>query len=386
MRRILVAAGNPRSAGFRGGQPYYFYATGRAFDFIHEALPLAPEKLAWMRRVWNMRNLVVRGSPFGFQYSSTFRKRLFASYGGGPEPVEYISYFPLLPPEPWRSHWSVNYYIDATLKQNFEDYGIGAKLSRRTRVEAADQERRNYEKARRIVCRSVWAAASVVSDYGIRPEKVHVILPGASLDEPVVEEVSSGARPSFRPLRLGMVGKDWRRKGLQFLLRVTDELSARGFEAEVIVIGPEPRELPAHRSIRPLGYLDKATQSDRLLRELRSCHFGCLFSSAEALSSFLRECLRLGVPVLARRVGGIPDAVPAGLGHLFEPAASPQAVADLLIGYAQAPDRYAALRREVAGRAAEFSWDRTLEKFVALWAGSDEFSYRRVAGADAIAG
>jgi glycosyltransferase involved in cell wall biosynthesis len=183
-----------------------------------------------------------------------------------------------------------------------------------------------------------------------------------------------------------MVGKDWQRKGLQFLLRVTDELSARGFEAEVIVIGPEPRELPAHRSIRPLGYLDKATQSDRLLRELRSCHFGCLFSSAEALSSFLRECLRLGVPVLARRVGGIPDAVPAGLGHLFEPAASPQAVADLLIGYAQAPDRYAALRREVAGRAAEFSWDRTLEKFVALWAGSDEFSYRRVAGADAIAG
>ena len=52
---------------------------------------------------------------------------------------------------------------------------------------------------------------------------------------------------------------------------------------------------------------------------IRSWHFGCLFSSAEAYGISNLECLRLGVPVLARRVGGIPDTVPEGLGLSLRP-------------------------------------------------------------------
>ena len=370
MKRILIAAGNPCSVEFRGGQPYYFYSAGRAVNFIHEALPLVPESLAWRRSLWNIGSLVAHGTPFGFQYSRTFRNHLFAPHRRKVGAVEYISYFPLLPPEPWPRCWTVNYYIDATLKQNFDDYGLGVRLSRRIRAQALDQERRNYENAKRIVCRSTWAASSVISDYGIRPEKVHVILPGASLDEPVEEEVPIRACPTLKPLRLGIVGKEWQRKGLRFLLSVADDLKMRGYDAEVAVIGPEPGEMPRHPNIRPMGYLTKGGDATKFVREIRSWHFGCLFSRAEALPSFLRECLRLGVPILARRIGGIPDAVPSGLGFLFEPDAPPDQVADLLIGFVEAPDQYAELRGRVAARATEFSWDRALEKFVALWQGA----------------
>jgi glycosyltransferase involved in cell wall biosynthesis len=173
-----------------------------------------------------------------------------------------------------------------------------------------------------------------------------------------------------------MVGKEWERKGLRFLLRVIDELKLRGYDADVAVIGPEAAQLPRHPSIRSLGYFCKRNQGTDFVREIRSWHFGCLFSRAEALSSFLRECLRLGVPVLARSVGGIPDAVPPGLGFLFEPDAPPDEVADLLIGFVDRPDRYAELRSRVAARATEFTWNRTLEKFVALWQGSHAFQFR----------
>ena len=57
---------------------------------------------------------------------------------------------------------------------------------------------------------------------------------------------------------------------------------------------------------------------------VRSFHFGCLFSSAEAYGIANLECLRLGVPVLASRVGGIPDTVRDGLAYLFEPGCPPQ--------------------------------------------------------------
>jgi glycosyltransferase involved in cell wall biosynthesis len=377
MKRILIAAGNPCRVGFRGGQPYYFYAAGRAVNFIHDALPLAPERLMLRKALWNLGNLATHGTPFGFQYSRMFRHHLFAPYREKCGAAEYISYFPLLPPEPWSSKWIVNYYIDATLRQNFDDYGLGAKLSRHMRARAIDQECRNYVAATRIVCRSAWAASSVVHDYGIDPQKVHVIVPGASVDEPVEEEMSRSTCPTLNPLRLGLVGKDWERKGLRFLLSIVDGLELRGFDTELRIIGPQTDELPKHRRIRSLGYIDKGKDTLRFVREIRSWHFGCLFPRAEALPSFLRECLRLGVPILARRIGGVAEAVPSGLGFLFEPDASPDEVIDLLIGFVDEPVRYAKLRAQVAARSKEFSWNRTLEKFVALWQGSDEFAYER---------
>jgi hypothetical protein len=189
MKRVLIAAGDPCSVEFRGGQPYYFYSAARAVNFVNDALPLAPERLAWRRGLWNIASLVRHGSPFGFQYSRTFRTHLFALHRDKVEAAEFISYFPLLPPEPWSRFWDVNYYIDATLKQNFDEYGLNARIPHQIQVQAVDQEHRNYENANRIVCRSAWAAASVVSDYGIQAQKVHVIVPGASLDEPVEEDV-----------------------------------------------------------------------------------------------------------------------------------------------------------------------------------------------------
>ena len=77
---------------------------------------------------------------------------------------------------------------------------------------------------------------------------------------------------------------------------------------------------------------------------MRSFHFGCLFSSAEAYGIANLECLRLGVPVLASRVGGIPDTLRDGLGYLFEPGCPPHEIADLLQSFVRDPAAYHALR------------------------------------------
>ena len=155
-------------------------------------------------------------------------------------------------------------------------------------------------------------------------------------------------------------------------------LTRRRVPVEVVAIGPDARSLPRASCLRPTGFIDKLSGQPGLIEQVRSWHFGCLFSSAEAYGISNLECLRLGVPVLARRVGGIPDTVPEGLGYLFEPDAPPDQVADLLAGFVAAPERYWQLRARVAARAEEFSWRRTVESFVALWQGSDAFSYHRV--------
>ena len=234
-------------------------------------------------------------------------------------------------------------------------------------------EYHNYLVAERIICRSRWAATSVIKDYGISSNKVHVVLPGASIDENLLEDIKLNSTPPLKPLRLGFIGRDWERKILPFLLQIAEVLEKRNVAVEVVAIGPEPQELPDHHLLRPLGFINKQQQMSQFIKLVQSFHFGCLFSSVEGQGQSILESLRLGVPVLGAKAGGIPDGVPEGLGFLFELDSSPELVADLLESFVNNPSDYQELRQRVIARAEEFSWQNTVRKFIEVWQGSEEF-------------
>jgi glycosyltransferase involved in cell wall biosynthesis len=375
--RILTLVGDPNQINTWSSTPYFFLKAGRALGFLDKGLPLRPEELRFHRMIWNAQRLLRSGRSGGFQYSEFFLQHLFRQVQVPSGGAEIISHFPLLPPRPWPRDWKVTYYIDATLRQNFVDYGYAARIGWKHCEQALRRERENYQDAARIVCMSKWAAASLVTDYGFPPSAIHVIRPGANLDEAQIAPCPGpdDSAAKLKPLRLGFVGKDWQRKGLPFLLRTADILHERGIVVQVIVAGPPKSNLPRHPLIEPVGFIDKQHEMSRFVALLQSFHFGCLFSSVEASAMSTLECLRLGVPVLASRVGGIPDTVSDGLGFLFDPAGSPEVVVELLEHFVHNPPLYRALRGQVAVRAKEFSWRQTVRNFVDLWEGSDAFRY-----------
>jgi glycosyltransferase involved in cell wall biosynthesis len=370
--RFLAALGDPNRIGTWSGTPYFFLQAGREQGFLAGGLPLSPEDLRGRRLMWNLGRVARGARPGGFQYTEAFLKPLFAQARlRRDQQVEIISHFALLPPLPWPPGWQVSYYIDATLRQNFVDYGMADRVSAEVRADALRREREHYHAAERVVCMSRWAAASVVEHYGIPPARVRVILPGANLHDRDLAPTDLAAPPRLSPLRLGFIGKDWRRKGLPFLLRVAEELERRGVSVRVVALGPPAADLPPHPLLESAGFVDKGRHSRRFVQLVRSCHFGCLFSSAEASAIGNLDCLRLGVPVLASRVGGIPDTVRDGLAYLFEPGCPPRAVADLLQRFVRDPPAYRHLRDRVARAAPEFSWRRTVAEFIALWQGAE---------------
>ena len=369
--RVLTVVGDPNRIGTWSGIPYFFLKAGREQGFLAAGLPLRPEDLRGRRLLWNLARLLRGGRPGGFQYSEAFLQRLFARGDMADDDVEIISLFPLLPPGPWPRGWRVSYYIDATLRQNFVDYGLADRINREVREDALRREREHYHAAERIVCMSRWAARSVVERYGIPPARVHVILPGANLHDGDLAPLASHAGPPpLAPLRLGFIGKDWRRKDLPFLLQVAEALERRRVGVRVVALGPPAADLPAHPLLESAGFVDKQHDSRRFVQLVRSFHFGCLFSSAEAYGIANLECLRLGVPVLATRVGGIPDTVRDGLAYLFEPGCPPHEVADLLQSFVRDPTAYHDLRQRVISSSGEFSWRRTVGNFIALWQGA----------------
>jgi glycosyltransferase involved in cell wall biosynthesis len=371
--RVLTVIGDPNQIGAWSGTPYFFLQAAQEQGFLSAGLSLRPEDLQWRRLFWNFARLLRGGRPGGFQYSEAFLRPLFAQARlGDGEEVELISHFPLLPPRPWPRGWRVSYYIDATLRQNFIDYRLADRIRPKTREDALCRELEHYHAAERIVSMSRWAANSVVKEYGVPSSNVHVILPGANLRD---SDVTRPAEPPpLDPLRLGFIGKDWRRKGLPFLLRVAEELARRRIGVRVVALGPAAADLPLHPLLERAGFIDKRHDSRRFVQLVRSFHFGCLFSSAEASAMANLECLRLGVPVLASRIGGIPDTVRDGLGYLFAPACPPREVADLLESFVRDRFVYQGLRQRVARSSAEFSWRRTVGDFIALWQGAERLA------------
>ena len=141
------------------------------------------------------------------------------------------------------------------MRQWFEDYGW--RVGRRVRSDALAREREAYLSSRYVVCMSDWCAEDVVSSYGVPPEQVRTILPGANLDEdslPPAEEWNG----ELSPLRLGLIGIDWERKGGPLLLDAASILGRMGYDVEVVVLGPGSESRPrssvsAGAWIRPQG-------------------------------------------------------------------------------------------------------------------------------------
>lgn len=377
--RILTCLGDATSIDTWSNTPFFLLNAGKRTGFLDDGWQLDTKVLRYHRLAWNAARTMKRLEMGGFQYSPSFLRRLLAQVQPIDAATEVVSHFPLFPPVESGIR-RTSYYIDATLTQNFNDYGLAGRggVGKAMAADAIAREHEQYKAAEFIVCMSRWAARSVVEHYGISKRKIYVVPPGANLPVDASAPPIARRRGPLQPVRLGFIGKDWRRKNLQFILQVADILHARGVPVEIAAAGFDPDEGPRHRLMKAVGFINKRQELEKFVSFIRSCHFMCLFSNAEAFGLSNRESLRLGVPVLARDIGGIPDTMPAGCGHLFERSALPEDVAGTIESYVRNADRYWALRASVEARSEEFTWIAAVRKLQGIWLGSDQQAYERM--------
>jgi glycosyltransferase involved in cell wall biosynthesis len=220
----------------------------------------------------------------------------------------------------------------------------------------------------------------VTRDYGVAREKVHVVLPGANLPAAALARWEAGAPPrrpprcEGDPLRLVFVGKDWRRKGLDRLLRALPIAAARGASISLVVIGAAPVSLPAPLDRTPgvkwLGVVDKAADPARFIALIADADVGCLLSRAEAGGISLREFVRLGLPTITPDVGGAPEYVVPAATTLFAPDAPDTLIADRLVALAADRNRLERQREAAWTSRRAAGWDRSVAQLGAILAAS----------------
>ncbi len=177
------------------------------------------------------------------------------------------------------------------------------------------------------------------------------------------------------------VGRVVVRKGIAFLLRALPTVAA-GIDAKVAIVGKgDPKvEADLRRVTEELRLGDRVVFAGKvpeadLIRWYRDCDVYCLPAivdpqgETEGLGVVLLEALTYARPVVASRVGGIPDIIRDGETGLLVPEKDPEALAAALLALLRDPERAERLGRQGRERVSkEYSWEHVIGQWEAFYA------------------
>lgn len=178
---------------------------------------------------------------------------------------------------------------------------------------------------------------------------------------------------------LGCVGLLWWAKGQEFLVRalplVQEQVAAAGqasfHEVHLVLVGSGPNEGKLRTLAQELGVNDRVHllgwRSD-IPRTLKALDIYVQPSISEGFGLAVVEACAAGLPVVAGRVGGIPEIIRDRLDGLLVAPGDVQALADGIVEMLRDP----AMARNLAANArarvfAEFSADTMVEAYERLY-------------------
>jgi glycosyltransferase involved in cell wall biosynthesis len=312
------------------------------------------------------------GGRSGFKFTDCFldaiwRRNLPALAGS-----KIINNFQLFGSHFLQSHRSFGiepcFYIDGTLSEYFGGYGAfdTAEVDETAMRRAFDVEREGYASCRKIVVMSRRTATNIIQHYDVTQDKLRIVPPGANIPERLL--VSLDNRPERCPradrrrLVVGFIGLYPERKGLPTIADAVQLMRHAGYDVRLHIIGECPIEISQRDGVTHYGVIDKSVHMDRFLEIVRDIDIGCMLSRAELTGIALLEFLRMGVPVIATDVGGIPDIVELGAGQLVMPEIRASDLAEHFARLLDEPERLDELRESAWRRRQNASWRRVVRE------------------------
>jgi glycosyltransferase involved in cell wall biosynthesis len=193
--------------------------------------------------------------------------------------------------------------------------------------------RRAFLAAARLVAWSEWARRSLIDDYGVRPENVTVLAPGAhSTYFDIGQKRISASSERTGPVRLLFVGGDFRRKGGHTLLEAVRGLED-GCELDIVTkdaIEHQPTNVRVHTGIGP--------NSPELLRLFAAADAFVLPTSADCLAVVLMEATAAALPIITTDVGALSEAVTHQESGLLVPPGDVAALRQAISNFVEHPD------------------------------------------------
>ncbi|MDN5763365.1 MAG: glycosyltransferase family 4 protein [Microlunatus sp.] len=273
------------------------------------------------------------------------------------------------------SAWARRHHVPHLLEVNAPL--VTEQARHRTLVDIAGAE--EVATAAMSAASTVICVSDPVADWARRyvrnPSVVHTLANGVDTSRIIPAPAGPPAAPSSE-FTIGFVGtlKPWH--GVETLLEATALLVADDPSYRVLLVGDGPLADVLRARADQLGIAEQvemtgALDPDRIPAQLHRCQVAVAPYPASADFYFsplkLYEYLAAGVPVVASRVGDLPETLQDGrLGVLVSPG-QPRELADAIAGLRADPARRSALAR--AGRAQavrHHDWSRVVTRALRL--------------------
>ncbi|MBV9914008.1 MAG: glycosyltransferase family 4 protein [Sinobacteraceae bacterium] len=221
----------------------------------------------------------------------------------------------------------------------------------------AELERSAYRNASMVFTMSANIARSVVEDYGCAPNRVACVFAGSNVSPTAAEPVDARR---FADRHILFVGVDWERKGGPVLLEAFRKVRRTFPNVRLTVVGCAP-------NIRERGvHIVGRVPLEEVARHYRSASVFCLPTLNEPFGLVFLEAFSYGLPVVATRIGAIPEIVADGKsGYLVGPRKSHELAhaLQLLLSDPARCERFGAFGRKSLEH--KYSWQETGMKVAA---------------------
>lgn len=246
-------------------------------------------------------------------------------------------------------------YLDFTSELTRREWPARVPMSRVERLIWQRQESRTYRDARVIFCRGHHVSESLIRDYGVASDKIHVIGAGANLSLPDLDFLGARERP-----RVLFIGSDYRRKGGDVVLDAWPAVLQRVPDARLLMFGPVPQPLPPNVETN-----DGRWDPQSVARELRRTSVFVMPSRCETWGDAFIEAMSYGIPCIGTTMDAMPEIIEDGVTGFVVPPDNAAALADRMVTLLTEPERASqfstASRRRVEER---FLWSAVVARMV----------------------
>ena len=254
---------------------------------------------------------------------------------------------------PYRAEFvkPVSLFCDYTTKLAERNYTPWFGVPAQDVSEWYEIETKLYRKSAMIFTASDNTRRSMISDYGVSPQRVQTIWEGVQY-LPLPRE-----RLPTHPTIL-MVGIDFQRKGGPTLLSAFDIVKNEIPEAELVIVGPAP-QLP-QAGVTWAGHVSDRRRAEQLFSQATVF---AMPSICEPFGLAIIEAMSHALPVVGSTIDAMPELVEEGTtGFLVNPG-DVQTLAERLIRLLRDPELSIRMGQAGVSRVAEkFMWAQVVQR------------------------
>jgi alpha-maltose-1-phosphate synthase len=278
--------------------------------FVAAALTFRPDRRAWKEHY--------RKNPWTFIMRSARSRKWIRTLRTQPDIVLQVGAMSK-PAVPRGTPYAL--YLDFTFELTRREWPARAPMSRIEQVIWKRQETHTYRRASVIFCRGSHVAHSLIRDYGVPPDRIHVVGAGANIALPDLADHVNPMEP-----RVLFIGSDFLRKGGDVLLDAWPLVLKHVPTARLVMLGPVHQPLPPNTETNHGDW-----NPQRILRELARSQVFVMPSRCETWGDVFIEAMCFGVPCIGTTMDAMPEIIEDGVTGFVVPPDCSSAVADRIV-------------------------------------------------------